>query len=348
MIRWAVRPFLDKGCAPIVIAAPGDHLDLARDLFASIPAVAVVEGGATRSASVAAALQDVTTDKVLVHDAARPFVSHAVIERVLDALERADAVVPAVEVAETLKRVDGRSVTATVDRAGLWSVQTPQGFRTDLLRRAHAEGGDADATDDAALVERVGGGVEVVRGERRNVKITTEEDVEVAADLAARSAAFGMRIGHGFDVHAFAEGRRLVIGGVNVPHARGLTGHSDADVLSHALADAILGAARLGDLGKMFPPDDRWSGASSLEIVETASRAVRERGWSVANVDATLVAQEPKLAPFTDEMEARLAGAVGVSPETISVKATTTDGLGSTGRGEGIAAHAVVLLRRLG
>jgi 2-C-methyl-D-erythritol 4-phosphate cytidylyltransferase/2-C-methyl-D-erythritol 2,4-cyclodiphosphate synthase len=284
---------------------------------------------------------------VLVHDAARPFATADLAARVADAAARDGAALAAVRVTDTVKRGAGEApprVAETLDRRTLWLAQTPQGFRRDLLLRAYDAAGAAasEATDECALVERLGAPVTLVPGEPGNFKITGPEDL--ARARAALDAPVAM--GVGYDTHRFAAGRRLVLGGVEF-EGDGLLGHSDADVCAHAIGDAILGAAGLGDLGRHFPDTDpRWKGVSSLVLLREIARLAGERGWRVGNCDVTLAAKRPKIAPRAEEMRARLAEALGVPPAQVNVKATTGEGMGFVGREEGIAAHAVALLVR--
>ena len=318
--------------------------------------VSVVAGGDQRRASVAAgleALPDVAW--VVVHDGVRPFVSQGLIERVLDAAQRYGAATAALPVTDTLKDVTEDRVHRTVDRAGLYAVQTPQAFRAVLLRDAHRRVPVTDpVTDDAELVERLGEPVAVVPGEPGNIKITTPADLELARLYdAARRDAVGMgvavRIGVGYDVHRLVPDRALVLGGVTIPHPRGLAGHSDADVLAHAITDAVLGAAGQRDIGHSFPPDDpAFRGADSLVLLRSVAERLRVEGWVVVNVDAVVLAEAPRLATFVEAMTERLARALGVHPGQVGIKATTMEGLGPIGRGDGIAAQAVALVRRAG
>lgn len=313
---------------------------------AGLDADAVVEGGATRSESVRNGLAAVPDDAtiVLVHDAARPAASAALFARVVDAVrDGAAAVVPAIDVADTIRGRDG----GVVDRSALVAVQTPQGFDAAALRSAHASG--ADATDDAGLVEAAGGVVVTVPGERGNVKITEPSDlaaVERALGVAAlrQEGPMRLRVGNGFDVHRFSDDpdRPLVLGGVRFDGERGLHGHSDADVVAHACAEALLGAAGRGDLGSHFPDtDERWRGADSLVLLAEVVRLVGLDGWSVANIDCSVIAEAPKLAPRRGEMEAALSAVVGAP---VTVKGRRAEGIGGLGRREGIAAMATALL----
>jgi 2-C-methyl-D-erythritol 4-phosphate cytidylyltransferase/2-C-methyl-D-erythritol 2,4-cyclodiphosphate synthase len=311
-----------------------------------------VWGGATRQASVHAgleALRAARPDFVLIHDAARPFLTSALITRAIDAAVEHRAAVPAVPVADTVKKVDEReTVTETLDRSQLRLVQTPQAFGFDLILAAHqraAAAGRDDFTDDAALAEWAGHSVTVFPGETTNVKLTTNDDFIRAEAL--RMAALGdVRTGNGFDVHAFGDGDHVMLGGIRVPHARGLTGHSDADVVLHALVDALLGALADGDIGSHFPPSDpQWRGASSDQFLAFACERVRARSGFIAHLDATVVCEAPRVGPHRDAMRARIAAIAEIPVERVAVKATTSEKLGFTGRGEGIVAMATATVR---
>jgi 2-C-methyl-D-erythritol 2,4-cyclodiphosphate synthase len=313
----------------------------------------VVAGGATRAESVRAGLAAVPDDAavIVVHDAARPLARSSLFAAVVDAVrsDGADGAIPVVPVTDTLKRVSGGTVLATVDREGMVAVQTPQAFAAATLRSAHRSA--ADATDDAALVERLGATVRTVMGDPHNMKLTGPADLDLAeALLTARDPMsdqpVGMRIGQGLDVHRFSDdpGRPLVLGGVVITGegAQGLDGHSDADAVAHAIADAVLGAAGLGDLGRHAPDTDpRWQGADSLVLLSRMVTLARQFGWSPVNADCTVVAERPRLAPFLEQMAAKLGAVLGAP---VNVKATTAEGLGALGRSEGIACTAVVLL----
>lgn len=329
----------------IVLVVAADDMERAQALIADGPAritEKVVLGGAERRDSVWRGLQELAagTDIVLIHDAARPFVSPRVIDACIDAVRRYGAAVVARPLVDTLKRAtaDG-DIAATVDRRALWGAQTPQGFRVDLLHATYARAIDEDwpATDDAAIVERAGHRVHLVEGEAMNFKITQPEDLA----LAARLLTGPPRTGIGYDVHRLVPGRALVLGGVTVPFTHGLLGHSDADVLTHAIMDALLGAAALGDIGRHFPDTDaRYHGVSSIALLADVHTLLTATGFVPGNIDAVLVAQAPKVAPFVPEMRAKLAGALHLRVEQVSVKATTTEGLGFTGDGTGMAAYA--------
>jgi 2-C-methyl-D-erythritol 4-phosphate cytidylyltransferase / 2-C-methyl-D-erythritol 2,4-cyclodiphosphate synthase len=302
-----------------------------------------IPGGATRQDSVRAgleALEPHAPDIVLVHDAARPVIPQGTIPALLAALRESPGAIPAAPVADTLKRVARDVILETVPRSGLFRAQTPQAFRFATLLAAHRSG-VTDATDDASLLEVAGHGVEVVPGSDDNIKLTYPEDLLRLERIM--SPVLIPRIGTGFDVHAFAPHRTLVLCGVNVPHDKGLAGHSDADVGIHALCDAIYGALAEGDIGRHFPPSEAiWKDADSARFLTHAADRIKARGGRLANADVTLICERPKITPHAPAMIDRLASLLCVSPQRISVKATTTERLGFTGRGEGIAAQAVV------
>ena len=356
LLRAAVAFQQAPSVEAIVAVVPRSEIDSARALLSTLPKVAgVVAGGPRRQDSVAEGLRQMPAEfggLVLVHDAARPLVEVATIEAVCAAARESGAALPVLELVDTVKRVHEGTVHETLDRRELGAAQTPQGFRRDVLSRAYAQA-ERDGTvltDEAMAVERIGAPVRAVPGTARNRKITTPEDLAWAEDLLGaedRRSARHTRIGTGFDAHRLVEGRPLLLGGVRVEHMRGLEGHSDGDCLVHAVCDALLGAAGAGDLGSRFPSGDpRWKDASSLLFLADSAREVAERGYVVENVDATVIAQEPRLGSHTDKMRARLSECLGVPPEAVSVKAKSTDGLGPFGRGEGIAALATLLLRR--
>jgi 2-C-methyl-D-erythritol 4-phosphate cytidylyltransferase/2-C-methyl-D-erythritol 2,4-cyclodiphosphate synthase len=321
-----------------------------------------VLGGATRQRSVLnglRALAPLSPANVLIHDAARPFVTRDIVDRVLDALSRSPGAIAAVPLADTLKRAgSGRRIEATLGRAGLWRAQTPQGFRFADILAAHERAlaaGREDLTDDAAVAEWAGIPVELVEGSESNVKLTTSEDLASAARGLESAPAPGtapapgeVRTGQGFDVHRFSDGDHVWLCGVRIPHSHALEGHSDADVGLHALTDALLGAVGDGDIGQHFPnTDPRWRGAASHVFLADAARRVRARGGAISNVDVTVLCEAPRIAPHREAMRARIAAILEVDISRVGVKATTTEGLGFTGRREGIAALAtatVVLL----
>ncbi|MBI4491189.1 MAG: 2-C-methyl-D-erythritol 2,4-cyclodiphosphate synthase [Chloroflexi bacterium] len=331
----------------LVVAEP--RLDQARALLAELGLRGrVCVGGERRRDSVARGLACLEAcDWVVVHDAARPLAAPDLVLRGLEAARATGAAVPGVPIADTVKRVQGGRVVETLRREELWRIQTPQVFRRDLLARALAESDD-DVGDEATLIERLGGEVRVFAGAEDNLKLTTPDDLRLAAALLdARGAMSQLRVGIGYDVHPFGEGRPLVLGGVALDYPQGLAGHSDGDALCHAIIDALLGAAAAGDIGGWFPSsEERYRGASSLELLARVRAALAERGWRVGNVDATVIAEQPRLAPGVPEMRQHLARALDVEVECVSVKATTTDRLGALGRGEGLAAQAVALLMK--
>ena len=318
--------------------------------------VQIVSGGATRAESAKNGVLAAKGEIVAVHDAARPFVSAAVIEAALAAAAQCGAAAPAVPVKDTIKvavRGDGKTVPAgcmvdtTPDRSTLYAVQTPQCFARSAYLAALEEL-DAEkarlVTDDCSLFELTGRPVQLTQGDYANLKITTREDLP----RPAQKEEPAMRIGHGYDVHRLVEGRKLILGGVDVPFEKGLLGHSDADVLAHAVMDAVLGAAALGDIGQHFPDNDpEYSGADSLKLARRVAEILKEHGWRIENIDATVLCQRPKLAPHIPAMRANLAAAFGLPVEAVSVKATTEEHLGFTGEGLGIAAHAVALIEAL-
>jgi 2-C-methyl-D-erythritol 4-phosphate cytidylyltransferase / 2-C-methyl-D-erythritol 2,4-cyclodiphosphate synthase len=311
-----------------------------------------VWGGATRQISVRAGLEALCTappDIVLIHDAARPFLSDALITRAISAAQQHGAAVPAIAVADTVKKIDDQNVvTETPDRGRLRLVQTPQAFSFGLVLEAHrraAAAGREDFTDDAALAEWAGHRITVFPGETTNVKLTTNDDFARAEAL--RMAALGdVRTGNGFDVHAFADGDHVMLAGVRIPYARGVTGHSDADVVLHALVDAILGALAEGDIGLHFPPTDpQWRGAPSERFLAFACERVRARSGMIAHLDVTVVCEAPRVAPHRDAMRERIASIAGIPVGRVAVKATTSEKLGFTGRSEGIVAMATATVR---
>ena len=313
-------------------------------------AVRIVPGGRRRQDSVANAFDRVSagSDVVLVHDAARPFVSADLISRAIDAAMAHGAAIAAIPARDTVKRVertgDRLVIAGTIPRDAIYLAQTPQAFRREVLGAAVAIGrSGVEATDEAMLAERAGHRVHVVEGDPANVKITTSTDLDAARRTAAPPAA--TRIGTGYDLHRLIEGRPLILGGVTVPAEKGATGHSDADVVCHAVIDAVLGAACEGNVGQHYPDTDpRWKGASSIPMLRDSVRLIDRRGLKVANVDVTVILERPKIAPYLDDIRSQLAAALGVAIDCVSVKGKTNEGVDAVGRGEAIAAHAVALL----
>jgi len=311
-----------------------------------------VNGGATRQASVHAGLEALSSERpdiVLIHDAARPFVSEGVISRAIEAANRTGAAIPTIPVADTIKLIDAEgNVADTPERARLRIAQTPQAFRYEVILEAHrraAREGRSDFTDDAALAEWAGLTVATFEGDALNMKLTTPEDF-VREEARLASLLGDIRTGTGYDVHAFGEGDHVMICGVRVPHSKGFLAHSDGDVGLHALVDAILGALADGDIGSHFPPSDaKWKGASSDQFLKYATERVTARGGRIANLEVTLICERPKIGPWRDTMRARIAEISGVDVSRVAVKATTSERLGFTGREEGIAATASATIR---
>ena len=310
------------------------------------PDVRMVPGGPRRQDSVANAFDEVSpsADIVLIHDAARPFVSADLITRTIEAASAHGAAIAALQSRDTVKRVAGGVITETIARETVYLAQTPQGFRRDVLAAAVAVGrSGVEATDEAALAERAGHAVHVVDGDPGNVKITTADDLVSARQ---RMATRTVRVGTGYDLHTLVPGRPLVVAGVTLASDRGAFGHSDGDVACHAATDAILGAASLGDIGLHFPDTDvRWKDADSVGLLRQAAGLVRELGFEVGNLDITVILERPKIKDAVAEMRTRLGAALGVDPDRISIKGKTNEGVDAVGRGEAIAAHAVALLR---
>jgi 2-C-methyl-D-erythritol 4-phosphate cytidylyltransferase/2-C-methyl-D-erythritol 2,4-cyclodiphosphate synthase len=331
----------------------------------------LVAGGDRRQDSVGNAFRavDVASDIIVIHDAARPFASADLIARTIAAAAESGAAVAAIQARDTVKRVaapsrgaakaapDGNDMVAeTLPRETIFLAQTPQAFRRDVLQAALAAGEGADATDEAALAERAGHHVRIVAGEETNIKVTTPGDLPIAEAIAAigsRSAIRNLqsamlRVGTGYDLHRLVDGRPLVLGGVTIPSSRGALGHSDADVVCHAVTDAILGAACLGDIGRHFPDTDpRWKDASSLDLLQRAAALVAEQGLEVGNVDVTVILEKPKIKDHVDAMRAAVAQAIGIDTGRVSIKGKTNEGVDAVGRGEAVAAHAVALIRAI-
>lgn len=352
VLVWTLDAFEKTACVDaVVLVTAKDQVDACRSQFATGKVRDVVVGGATRQDSVACGLRAVPddVDVVAIHDGARAFITPEDITAVVTRAHEVGAAVLGTAVTDTVKRVDGDVVVETLDRSVLRRVQTPQAFRADVIRRAHAEALHAGyvGTDDTALVERLGEAVEVVPGRADNVKITTPDDLDLGMSILAKRGAVqsGLRIGQGYDVHQLVEGRALILGGVDIPHEKGLLGHSDADVLTHVVIDAVLGALGAGDIGQLFPDTDaQFKDISSLVLLERVADVVKKKNARILSVDATVMAQRPKLAPHIVAMRENLSQALGVDVGCVSVKATTTEKLGFVGREEGMAAQAVALV----
>ena len=345
VLRWSVEALLEAGADVVVVTSP-DAGDQAVEALAGLTGWRAVDGGETRADSVRnglSALSGPADQVVMIHDAARPMLSRAVIDRLLTALQTADGAMPALPVADTIKRGADGAITETVDRVDLWRAQTPQAFRLDRLLAAWSRWpSDETPTDDASVVERDGGRVALVEGEARLMKLTFPEDFQMAEALIAAGARTQTRVGMGFDAHRWGPGSSVWLCGVEIPHDQTLIGHSDADAGLHALTDAVLGAIGQGDIGDHFPPTDaQWKGASSDLFLEHAAKLVRERGGRLVHVDVTLICERPKVKPHREAMRARLAEILSLPLDAVSVKATTTEAMGFTGRGEGLAAQAI-------
>lgn len=316
---------------------------------------AIIPGGPRRQDSVFFGLRAIRpeTEIVVVHDGARPLAPPELFSRVIAAAKESGAAIAAVPVKDTIKVTTEAScsvqIGGTLPREKLWAAQTPQAFRYELLWRAYeqCQREGIEVTDDAAAVERLGVPVDLVMGSYRNLKVTTPEDIAIAEVLMGQAFANNFRVGLGYDVHPLVAGRPLILGGIKISYDRGLDGHSDADVLAHALGDALLGACAQGDLGLHFPDTDpAYAGISSMTLLKRIRELIETEGWRVGNIDAVIVAQSPRLAPYIGEMRKVLAQVLGITEQQVSIKATTSEGLGFCGRGEGIAVHAVATLVR--
>ncbi|MBC2835494.1 bifunctional 2-C-methyl-D-erythritol 4-phosphate cytidylyltransferase/2-C-methyl-D-erythritol 2,4-cyclodiphosphate synthase [Paragemmobacter straminiformis] len=350
VVAHTISAFRAASIANIVLVIHPEDRPRAESLPPEVlTGVTFVEGGATRDASVRNALEALALGAppatVLIHDGARPLVSAEVIGRVLDALAQSPGAAPALAVTDALWRGEAGLVTGTQDRSGLWRAQTPQGFRfPDILaaHRAHR----APAADDVAVARAAGLDVSIVEGDESNIKLTFAADF-ARVEAILKDRAMTLRIGNGYDVHAFTAGDHVWLCGVRIPHDKALLGHSDADVGMHALTDAIYGALAQGDIGRHFPPSDpQWKGAESHIFLRHAVELAASMGWKLGNCDVTLVCERPKIGPHAADMQAKLAEIMGVSPDQVSVKATTSERLGFTGREEGIASLATALLVR--
>jgi 2-C-methyl-D-erythritol 4-phosphate cytidylyltransferase/2-C-methyl-D-erythritol 2,4-cyclodiphosphate synthase len=345
VIRWSVEALIEAGAEDLVVVVAGDAEADAQAALAGLSGWRLTLGGSTRAASVQnglAALKGPTDRPVLIHDAARPLLDRSVIDRVIAALADADGALPALPVADSLRRADGDIVTGEVERGDLWRAQTPQAFRHDKITSAYAAWpADEVATDEATVVQRAGGRVRIVSGDARLMKLTYPEDFAMAEAYIPRQ----IRVGQGFDAHRWGPGDAVRLCGVEIPHDQTLIGHSDADAGLHALTDAILGAMGDGDIGDHFPPTDpQWKGASSDLFLIHAVERLTARGGNLVNVDVTLICERPKVKPHRQAMRERLAELLALPLDAVSVKATTTEAMGFTGRGEGLAAQALATI----
>ncbi|QQQ19093.1 bifunctional 2-C-methyl-D-erythritol 4-phosphate cytidylyltransferase/2-C-methyl-D-erythritol 2,4-cyclodiphosphate synthase [Brevundimonas vitis] len=344
VVRWSVQTMLEAGASQVVVVVPPDQDDMARTALSGLSGWQAVAGGADRAASVQAGLSALSAPgdtPVLVHDAARPLLTPTHVHALLAALDQ-DGAILALPVADTLKRSEGDTIAANVDRADLWRAQTPQAFGLDRLRAAYAAWAGPDLpTDEAEVIRRHGGHVRLVPGDPRLMKLTYPEDFAMAEALIARQ----VRVGQGFDAHRWGPGQSVWLCGVEIPHDQTLIGHSDADAGLHALTDAILGAMGDGDIGDHFPPTDpKWKGAASDLFLIHAAERVAARGGRIVNVDVTLICERPKVKPHRQAMRERLAEILKLPLDAVSVKATTTEAMGFTGRGEGLAAQALATI----
>ncbi|OGG06647.1 MAG: hypothetical protein A3F83_01755 [Candidatus Glassbacteria bacterium RIFCSPLOWO2_12_FULL_58_11] len=361
LLRHSLDLFLGlEEIVRIVVVLPEDTLEEFRGSLAPSEKeiILAVAGGETRQQSVyngLTPLDPATVRVVAIHDAARPLVSPTVVRETLRVAASGMGALAACRVRDTVKRADNKLISGTVERSGLWLAQTPQSFPLDMILQAHraAQEESFEGTDDAALCERAGFPVQVVESDPGNLKVTEKSDLDYleyrlgGKAMTTTEPAGGLRVGEGFDVHALAEGRKLLIGGVEIAYSKGLAGHSDADVLYHAVTDALLGAAALGDIGGVFPDDDpSYKDADSAVLLARVAGMLRDKGFRPLNLDATVIAQKPKLAPYIGRMRENLARLLGLEIERVSVKAKTHEGLGALGRGEGISARAVVLVTR--
>ncbi|SIN97648.1 2-C-methyl-D-erythritol 2,4-cyclodiphosphate synthase [Parasphingorhabdus marina DSM 22363] len=345
MLRHSAQSLADHPMIDRIWIVIGDgQAETAKKAMSGIENYRLVTGGDTRQQSVSNGLAAITagggTDHILVHDAARPFLAASVIDRLLDALDAKPAAIPVLPTVDTTIRIENGLAAETLDRSGLWRVQTPQAFHFDKLVEVHQQTEkSADASDDAQLIRACGYDVAIVEGDDQLRKFTTRQDF---AD-AALTTMIEIRTGSGFDVHRLAAGEDLWLGGLRIEHDKGLAGHSDADVLLHALTDALLGAIAAGDIGDHFPPsDEKWRGVASDVFVGHAVSLIRQKGATVHNVDMTLICEEPKIKPHREAMRSNIAAMLDIEIDRVSLKATTTERLGFTGRGEGIAAQATV------
>ena len=331
----------------LVVIRPEDRA-LFEEAVAGLTVLPPVGGGATRQDSVRLGLEALAPHRpgrVLIHDGARPFPDESLVDRIIDGLDRAPAAIPCLPLSDTIKRAENGAIRETIDRSSLWRAQTPQGFQFDAILAAHRAAVGRRLTDDAAVAEAAGLAPLAVAGSDDNLKITTPDDLAAAERLIAARLS-DVRVGQGFDVHPFAPGDHVSICGVKIPHGMSLAGHSDADVGLHALTDAVLGAIGAGDIGMHFPPSEpRWRGAASDRFLRHAADLVRAQGGVVAAVDVTIICERPRIAPYRGAMIERVAAILCLAPGRVSVKATTTEKLGFTGRSEGIAAQAVATVR---
>jgi 2-C-methyl-D-erythritol 4-phosphate cytidylyltransferase/2-C-methyl-D-erythritol 2,4-cyclodiphosphate synthase len=352
LLRHALEVFAKHPEVGLVRAVihPDDR-DLYDEAAVGLDLAPPVAGGDTRQASVLNGLRSLEAERpqaVMIHDGARPFIEAELISSLRTALQQAPGAIAALPVVDSLKRGTGGEITCSVEREGLWRAQTPQAFRYDDILAAHERAAGGSLTDDAAVAAEAGLAVRLVQGSAENIKVTTSEDLALAERwLLARSGlgAEETRVGQGFDVHRFGPGDQVILCGVKIPHGQCLLGHSDADVGLHAVTDALLGGLAAGDIGSHFPPSDaQWAGADSALFLRHAAALLREAGGRLCHLDITVICEAPKIGPHRQAMQASVAALLEVAPERVSIKATTTEGLGFTGRGEGIAVQATATL----
>ncbi|MFT4090716.1 MAG: bifunctional 2-C-methyl-D-erythritol 4-phosphate cytidylyltransferase/2-C-methyl-D-erythritol 2,4-cyclodiphosphate synthase [Asticcacaulis sp.] len=352
VLWWPTEVFVKAGSDDIVVVVPAEDIELAQKAIDGLPNIRIVSGGNTRAQSVhngLKALSDTASaqDIVLIHDAARPLLTVELIEKLLKKLETSKAAILALPVTDSLKKIKNQSITDAPSRENLWRAQTPQAFRfEDISRSYEVWPSDQEATDEAMMASHAGITVDVVEGDARLQKLTYPEDFAVLEAMMSPTPSLkNLRVGQGFDVHRWGDGQSVWLCGVEISHNKTLIGHSDADAGLHALTDALMGAAGLGDIGEHFPPTDpQWKGAASYIFLEHAARLIRERGGDIINVDVTLICEHPKIKPHRQTMQVRLAEILQIDVSQVSVKATTTETLGFTGREEGLAAQAVCLI----
>lgn len=349
ILRHTINVFMDNPAIDFiqVIIHPDDR-ELYDAAVGDLDLPPPVHGGETRQQSVfngLEAIADKMPEYVYIHDAARPFLDQTILNNLIEAVEVSGAVIPALKVTDTIKYMSSDKIDSTLDRNYLFRAQTPQAFRYKAIFMAHRRFENDNMTDDSAIAEKSGQQVRIIEGSENNFKITTSDDLIKAEKMIGRTYT-DVRTGYGIDVHAFEDGDHVILGGVKIPHDKALKGHSDADVALHAITDAVLGAMALGDIGDHFPPsDDQWKGASSDIFLKHAAKLVDKADGVIAHVDLTIICEAPKISPHRDKMRDRISEIIDLDIDRISVKATTTEKLGFTGKGEGIMAQAVVTVR---
>ena len=332
----------------IIVVASKNNINIIKEETARFTSekISVTEGGETRGESVLNGLKVTKGKYVLIHDGARPLVSAEIIKSVIEGVLEFGAAAPGCAPKDTVKKVNGTFIAETLPRNELVNIQTPQGFIKEEIEKAYALYGLCE-TDDCALAEKSGRRVKIVNGSYENIKITTPSDILIAESILNKERSALMRIGTGFDTHRLEEGRKLIIGGVNIPFEKGLLGHSDADVLIHAIIDSLLGAAALGDIGSHFPDsDEKYKGISSITLLEKTGELLYENGCRILNIDSTIIAQSPKMAPYILKMRENISSSLKIDVDAVSVKAKTNEHMGFTGRGEGIEARATALITK--